>query len=230
MWKLFPSFVNYFEKQERRAKAYREDMALLEEAAQKALANLTADAGTTLRSRRAFSNATEALSNEKLGMTGSSVCKLGHTKRQKYWRSYGFPEHGRRLLRPLLRLRIWLSDHHTIYRGLSNGNHLPCSEHDTRKTKYISRQFFTSYFSSQEFTELRYTRTYRYSHKLAFPGLCHHRSTCTPCTTTTTPVYRIFQTVWWTIYLRGCTMSRTHSVSVNTFRDWQSRVIPSCAF
>ena len=65
---VIPSFINYFEKQERRAKAYREDMAsLLEEAAQKALANLTADAGTTLRSsRRAFSNATEALSNEKL--------------------------------------------------------------------------------------------------------------------------------------------------------------------
>lgn len=65
---VIPSFVNYFEKQERRAKAYREDMAsLLEEAAQKAIANLTTDAGTSLRSsRRAFSNATEALSNDKL--------------------------------------------------------------------------------------------------------------------------------------------------------------------
>ncbi len=65
---VVPSFINYFEKQERRAKAYREDMAsLLEEAAQKAIANLTTDAGTTLRSRRRFfSNTTEALSNEKL--------------------------------------------------------------------------------------------------------------------------------------------------------------------
>ena len=33
----------------------------------------------------------------------------------------------------LLWLRIWLFDHHTVYRSLSNGNHLLCS-HDTRKT------------------------------------------------------------------------------------------------
>lgn len=65
---VIPSFVNYFEKQERRAKAYREDMAsLLEDAAVKAFENITgeaANAGTALR--RSFSNATKALSPMKL--------------------------------------------------------------------------------------------------------------------------------------------------------------------
>ena len=65
---IIPSFVNYFEKQERRAKSYREDMAsLLEDAASKAFENITGEAnnaGTTLR--RSFSNATQALSPMKL--------------------------------------------------------------------------------------------------------------------------------------------------------------------
>jgi hypothetical protein len=65
---IIPSFVNYFEKQERRAKSYREDMAsLLEDAASKAFENITGEAnnaGTALR--RSFSNATQALSPMKL--------------------------------------------------------------------------------------------------------------------------------------------------------------------
>ena len=65
---IIPSFVDYFEKQERRAKSYREDMgALLEDAASRAFENITGEAnnaGTSLR--RSFSNATQALSPMKL--------------------------------------------------------------------------------------------------------------------------------------------------------------------
>jgi len=64
---VIPSFIDYFENQERRAKSYREDMAnIMSEAASKAWENITGEAtasGTALRS--SFANATESLSNSK---------------------------------------------------------------------------------------------------------------------------------------------------------------------
>jgi len=69
---IVPSFIDYFENQEKRAKSYREDMAMvLQSAAEKAFENVTFDdestrSGDVLRSTRLRSNATRQLSPMKL--------------------------------------------------------------------------------------------------------------------------------------------------------------------
>ena len=69
---IVPSFIDYFENQEKRAKSYREDMAMvLQSAAERAFENVTLDdestrSGDVLRSTRLRSNATRQLSPMKL--------------------------------------------------------------------------------------------------------------------------------------------------------------------
>jgi hypothetical protein len=62
---IVPEFVDYFEKQDKRAKAYREDLS---ESYQKAMDAANTDGARLRREQKMFSNATDSLSPRKLAL------------------------------------------------------------------------------------------------------------------------------------------------------------------